>query len=215
MANSINSPYYLDPADTGRGSSASLQSGLPVISEGLDSVRAYQFEIHFELPSIVPDPQGKLTLAAKQVTAAGFSTEDIEVHRVNDKVFYPGKGSSEELTVTFDNFYQPKIANALWTWFSTIFDPTNGKYYSEVQGNSPQQAPINGWKAQRATIVHLDAQGQPLMETRLFGVYPKSWKTAEFNYSTNDFHTIEMVFRYDFMEHVTFGAPVGSALNSN
>lgn len=215
MANSINSPYFLDPADTGRGSAGALQSGLPVISEGLDSVRAYQFEIHFELPSIVPDPQGKLTLAAKQVTAAGFTTEDIEVHRVNDKVFYPGKASSEELTVTFDNFYQPKIANTLWTWFSTIYDPTNGKYYSEVQGNSPQQAPVNGWKAQRATIVHLDAQGQPLMETRLFGVYPKSWKTAEFNYSTNDFHTIEMVFRYDFMEHVTFGAPVGAALNSN
>ena len=214
MANSINSPYYLDPADTGRGSSASLQSGLPVISEGLDSVRAYQFEMHFELPSIVPDPQGKLTLAAKQVTAAGFTTEDIEVNRVNDKVFYPGKASPEELTVTFDNFYQPKVANTLWTWFSTIYDPTNGKFYTEVAGNSPQQAPVNGWKAQRATIVHLDAQGQPLMETRLFGVYPKSWKTAEFNYSTNEFHTIEMVFRYDFMEHVTFGAPVGSALNS-
>ena len=93
MANSINSPYYLDPADTGRGSAGALNSGLPVISEGLDSVRAYQFEMHFELPSIVPDPNGKLTLAAKQVTAAGFTTEDIEVNRVNDKVFYPGKAS--------------------------------------------------------------------------------------------------------------------------
>ena len=175
MANSINSPYYLDPADTGRGSAGALNSGLPVISEGLDSVRAYQFEMHFELPPVVADPNGKLTLAAKQVTAAGMSTE---------------------------------------AWFSTIYDPTNGKYYTEVQGSSPQQAPVNGWKAQRATIVHLDAQGQPLMETRLFGVYPQSWKTAEFNYSTNEFHTIEMVFKYDFMEHVTFGAPVGSALNS-
>jgi hypothetical protein len=215
MANSINSPYYLDPTDTGRGSPGALESGLPVISEGLDSVRAYQFEMHFELPPIVADPQGKLTLAAKQVTAVGMSTEAIEVNRVNDKVFYPGKASPEELTVTFDNFYQPKIANTLWKWFSTIYDPTNGKFYTEVAGSSPQQAPVNGWKAQRATIVHLDAQGQPLMETRLFGVYPTSWKTAEFNYSTNEFHTIEMMFRYDFMEHVTFGAPVGSALTSN
>jgi hypothetical protein len=215
MANSINSPYYLDPTDTGRGSPGALESGLPVISEGLDSVRAYQFEMHFELPQVVDDPQGKLTLAAKQVTAVGMSTEAIEVNRVNDKVFYPGKASPEELTVTFDNFYQPKIANTLWKWFSTIYDPTNGKFYTEVAGSSPQQAPVNRWKAQRATIVHLDAQGQPLMETRLFGVYPTSWKTAEFNYSTNEFHTIEMMFRYDFMEHVTFGAPVGSALTSN
>jgi hypothetical protein len=214
MANSINSPFYLDPTDTGRGSAASLNSGLPEISMGLDSVRAYQFEIHFELPSIVADPQGKLTLAAKQVSQAGFTTEDIEVNRVNDKVFYPGKASPEELTVTFDNFYQPKIANTLWKWFSTIYDPTNGKFLTEVANASPETPPTGGWKSQRCTIVSLDAQGQPLMETRLFGVYPKSWKTAEFNYSTNDFHTIEMVFRYDFMEHVTFGAPVGGALAS-
>jgi len=216
MANSINSPYYLDPADTGRGSATALNSGLPTISMGLDSVRAYQFEIHFELPGTITsvDPDGKLTLAAKQVTAAGFSTEAIEVNRVNDKVFYPGKASPEELTVTFDNLYQPKVANALWSWFSVIYDPTNGKYNTETANGSPDSPPVNGWKAQRATIVHLDAQGQPLMETRLFGVYPQSWKTAEFNYSTNEFHTIEMVFKYDFMEHVTFGAPVGGGLNS-
>jgi len=215
MANAINSPYYLDPADTGRGSAGTLNSGLPVISEGLDSVRAYQFEVHFELPSTVnQDPGGKLTLAAKKVTAVGFSTEAIEVHRVNDKVFYPGKASPEEVTVTFDNFYQPKIANTLWQWFSTIYDPTNGKFLTEEANGSPAKPPVGGWKSQRTTIVALDAQGQPLMETRMFGVYPISWKTAEFNYSTNDFHTIEMTFKYDFMEHVTFGAPVGGALAS-
>jgi hypothetical protein len=211
MANAIQSPYYLNPTDTGRGNAGTLNGGLPVISEGLDSVRTYQFEIHFELPSVM-GPDSKLTLAAKQVTSIGFATEDIEVHRVNDKVFYPGKASPQSVTVTFDDFYQPKVANTLWSWFSTIYDPTNGKFYSEVGGVSPQKAPVNGWKSQRATVVSLDAQGNPLMETRLFGVYPKSWKSAEFNYSQNEFHTIEMEFRYDFMEHVTFGAAVGAAL---
>ena len=216
MANSINSPFYNDPADTGRGDSGALNSGLPDISMGLDSVRAYQFEMHFELPGAISasDPNKRLTLAAKQITAVGFTTEDIEVNRVNDKVFYPGKASPEELTVTFDNFYQPKIANTLWSWFSSIYDPTSGKFNSGASNGGPQSPPVNGWKSQRCVIVHLDAQGQPLMETRLFGVYPKSWKTAEFNYATNEFHTIEMVFRYDFMEHVTFGAAVGDALNS-
>jgi hypothetical protein len=195
------------------GQREKVGAGMPIISEGLDSVRTYQFEMHFELPADLTDTdQDKLTLAAKQVSQSGFATEPIEVHRVNDKVYYPGKATPEELTVTFDDFYQPKVANTLWSWFSTIYDPTNGKFYSEVGGSSPQKAPVNGWKSQRATIVALDAQGSPLMETRLFGVYPKSWKSAEFNYSTNEFHTIEMEFRYDFMEHVTFGASVGSAL---
>ena len=183
-------------------------TGLPEISQGLDSVRTYQFELHFELPpDLLDTAQDKLTLAAKQVTSLGFASEPIEVHRVNDKVYYPGKATPEELSVTFDNLYQPKISNLLWSWFSSIYDPTTGKF------NTVREGGLTRWKAQRATIVSLDPHGQPLMETRLFGVFPISWQTAEFNYGTNEFHTIEMKFKYDFMEHVTAGESIpGGAL---
>lgn len=189
MAN-VNSPYFITNDESARREN--LGDGLPVISEGLDSVRVYQFEMHFDMPpGFLPDNQDKFTLACKQISQAGFSTEPIEVHRVNDKVFYPGKASPEELTVTFDNLYKPKISAQLWKWFATIYNPVTGKY----NGNG------GGFKANKAIIVALDAQGQPTQETRLFGVYPISWKTAEFNYGTNEFHTIEMMFKYDFMEH--------------
>tara|TARA_Y100000310_G_scaffold236452_1_gene239615 strand:+ start:289 stop:909 length:621 start_codon:yes stop_codon:yes gene_type:complete len=183
----INTPYYVGNTEATKRD-ADATPGLPVISVGLDSVRAYQFEIHFEMPTGLG--LEKLTLAAKQVTAAGFTTEAIEVHRVNDKVFYPGKASPEELTVTFDNLYDPKVANTLWTWFTTIYNPVKGTF---TEGRK--------WKSEKATIISLDNLGQPTMQTILYGVYPQSWKTAEFNYSTNEFHTIEMVFRYDFMDH--------------
>lgn len=168
---------------------------LPLISQGLDSVRAYQFEIHFILPENLGTGVASehLTLAAKQVGQVGFASEDIEVHRVNDKVFYPGKSSPEPLTVTFDNQYQKKVSETLWNWYKTIYDPTTGTM------NNTQDP--NVFKAQKATIVHLDSKGQPKYETTLFGVYPKKWTTAEFNYGTNEFHTIEMEFRYDFMDH--------------
>jgi len=207
----INSPYFVGN-DAYRNN---LENGLPLISEGLDSVRAYQFEMHFDIPEVVRAAgatigEDFLTLGAKQVTAVGFSTEAIEVNRVNDKVFYPGKASPEELTVTFDNLYQPQIANLLWQWFSAIYDPTNGKY------NSGRTGALGGFKAQRATLVSLDPHGQPLMETRFFGVYPQAWKTAEYNYGQNDFHTIEMTFKYDFMEHVSSSeAAPGGALTSS
>ena len=203
------SPYFIGAGQEGKRNIGDQE--LPVISMGLDSVRTYQFEIHFDLPDLSEMTQNaaesKLTLAAKQVSQVGMSMEPIEVHRVNDKVFYPGKASPENLVVTFDNLYQPKIANLLWQWFSYIYDPTNGKYLTS-EGNEAQ------WKSQRATIVHLDAQGQPLNETRLFGVWPIAWKTAEFNYGSNEFHTIEMTMKYDFMEHVTKDATVGSGLTS-
>jgi len=63
--------------------------------------------------------------------------------------------------------------------------------------------PRGDFKSRELKIYQLDPHGKPLMTTKLFGVYPKSWKTAEFNYSNNEFHTIEMSFRYDFMDQGT------------
>ena len=183
------------------------QDTMPTISTGLDSVRAYQWEMHFGFPKgidveisdagveggAIPFPM-VLTLAAKQVTAVGFASEPIEVNRVNDKMFYPGKATPEELTVTFDNFYKTNggVSVALWKWFQhTTYNPMTGGM-GNVAGK---------FKATHATLMHLDSQGQPDYETTLYGVWPISWKTAEFNYGTNEFHTIEVVFRYDFMDH--------------
>jgi len=181
---------------TSRGKQAHRQNlgdgKLPVISEGLDSVRAYQFEMHFTMPQDLADMGvDSLTLACKSVGNLGFSVEPIEVMRVNDKVFYPGRATPEDLSVTFDNLYNPRIANQLWRWFASIYNPVTGQF----NGNA------GPFKASHAILTQLDAQGQPLMETRLFGVFPTSWKSAEFNYGTNDFNTIEMTFKYDFMEH--------------
>lgn len=151
-------------------------------------------------PDLTDTGVDKLTLAAKSVGNLGFSVEATEVYRVNDKVFYPGRASPEELSVTFDNLYKPQIATQLWRWFSSIYNPVTGKY----NGNG------GNFKAAKAVVTQLDAQGQPLMETRLFGVFPTSWKTSEFNYGTNDFNTVEMNFKYDFMEQVGHNEPFGS-----
>ena len=183
-------PYFITNEKT--AFRESLGDRLPVISQQLDSIRAYQFEMHFEMPAgLVGIPQDKFTLACKQVSQIGFNTEPIKVRRVNDTVYYPGEATPEELTVTFDDLYQPKIASNLWEWFASIYNPVTGKY----NGNG------GDFKANMARLTSLDAQGQPTQETRVFGLYPTSWKTAEFNYGTNEFHTIEMMFRYDFMEH--------------
>ena len=62
--------------------------GLPTVSTDLDSVRAYQFEIHFQgLPGDITN-QTDLTLAAKRVAGLDMKNEAISVDRVNDKLFY-------------------------------------------------------------------------------------------------------------------------------
>lgn len=171
---------------------------LPMVSQDLDSVRAYQWEITFyNVPVAAANGVDRpLTLAAKSVSQTGYTVEDIEVHRVNDKVFYPGKASPDELTVQFDNLYKSKIGSLLFDWIKTIYNPVTGEFEN---GRQVTPGSVVGNFKTVADIVQLDNKGKPMSFTRLYGVYPKSWKQAEFNYSTNEFHTIEVMFRYDFI----------------
>lgn len=187
----IPKPYFIDNT---RG--LAEKNKLPILSTNLDSVRAYQWEVHFQgLPALGDNQGGKsLTLAAKQVTNLGHSVEDIEVHRFNDKVYYPGKANTEEVKITFDNLYQPQMADLLYKWFQGTYNPVDGK------GGVTRSADGTATRLKgTAVVLQLDGQGKVVGGTKLYGIYPKAWKLAEFNYSEqNTFHTIEMSFRYDF-----------------
>jgi len=167
---------------------------LPTLSEGLESYRAFQWEVEITLPAGMGSTNDTvLTLAAKQVTQLGFTSEDIVADRVNDKFYYPGKVTPEEVTITFDNLVRGQLAETLFNWMSTTYDPINGVFTPHfTQGD-----PTGGFKT-RVKIYQLDNTMTPVKMIYLYGAYPKSWKTAEFNYATNEFHTIELALRYDF-----------------
>ena len=161
--------------------------GVPLISSKLDSIRSFQFEVQFfNVPTLDVD-EADYTLAAKSVGPVGFTVDDIPVDRVNDKVFYPGKPSPEEVTITFDNLLAKDTTGHLYLWFQSTYNPATGA----LAGGD--------FKCDKMTILTLDGTANPTREIQLFGVYPKSFKTSEFNYSTNEFHTIEVSFRYDMM----------------
>jgi hypothetical protein len=172
---------------------------LPKISTKLDSVRAYQFEVRFYgLPQEYTNVQRDLTAAAKQVSPVGGSVDDIVVDRLNDKVFYPGKFTPESVTITFDNQLLSDTSPALWNWFKTIYDPITGDMTKLTAPGGPGG---RSFKAQKMTILELDNTNEPHAYIELYGVYPTSVKFSEKNYSTNDFSTIEVSFRYDFIDY--------------
>jgi len=177
--------------------------GLPVISTDLDSVRAYQFEIHFfGLPTTL-STQGaaELTLAAKKVTGIEMSVEPVAVDRVNDRVFYPGRPTPGDLVVTFDNLYLRETASDLWKFFSTIYNPLTGEM---TENSQPGGVAGKTFKADRVEIVQLDNTMTPHATADLYGVWPTKWSAAEFNYSTNDFHSIDVTFKYDFLQQYNY-----------
>ena len=158
--------------------------GLPAISQDLDSIRAYQWEITFYPPAEIEVPIGfskPLTLAAKQVAGLQMAVEDIPVNRVNDIVYYPGRPSFQELEVTFDNLLKTKTGWQLYKYFQTIYDPTTGEMTSTFL-NTPAS-----FKS-KVEIIELNGQMEPVSLIELRGVYPKSFSKAEKNYSTNEFN---------------------------
>jgi hypothetical protein len=183
------------------GRSFTPGAGLPDISTELDSVRAYQFEIHFyDLPADITNVQD-LTLAAKKVVGAEFSVEPMPIDRVNDKVFYPGRPTQGDLTVTFDNLYLRETASDLWKWFTAIYDPVTGEMTKNAQPGGGQG---QTFKTNRVEILQLDNTMTPHSTLELYGVWPSKWTAAEFNYSTNDFHSIDVTFKYDFMSQYDY-----------
>ena len=178
--------------------------GLPTISTDLDSVRAYQFEIHFfGLPEDVTD-ESDLTLAAKKVSGLEMKNEAIVVDRVNDKVFYPGKTTPGELSVDFDNLYLRETSADLYRYFRNIYDPITGEM---TKSSQPGGTAGRSFKAERVEVVMLDNTMTPHSTIELYGVYPMSWAAAEFNYSTNSFHQLTVNFKYDFMNVYNYANP--------
>jgi len=199
---------------------------LPKISTSLDSVRSYQFEVRFhEIPPFANslgnltqglnagtlggaiqaavglaglEQQNVLTTAAKQVSPIGGSVDDIVVDRLNDKVYYPGKYTPENVTITFDNQLLSTATPTLYNWFKTIYDPISG---DAVKLAAPGGPGNRSFKCSKMTIMELDNTNDPHAFIQVYGVYPTTVRFSEKNYSTNDFSTVEVTFRFDFMDY--------------
>ena len=178
--------------------------GLPTVSTDLDSVRTYQFEIHFfGLPEDITNSTD-LTLAAKQVGGLSMKNEVITVDRVNDKLHYPGKTTPGDLSVTFDNLYLRETASDLFRFFKHTYDPVTGEMTKSAQPGG--QAGVT-CKADKVEIVMLDNTLTPHSTIELYGVYPSSWEASEFNYAQSQFHPLTVTFKYDFMNVYNYSNP--------
>jgi len=165
---------------------------IPEISTDLESVRAYQFEVNFRgFPALNADGRG-LTVAAKRVGAISYGVESITLDRLNDRVYYPGKATPEPIEIEFDNLLLKNTTEKLWQTFKEVYSPVTGKMGFRAQ---------NGlrYKGDKMTIIELNNDNVPIGGIELFGVYPEKVSFSEKNYSTSEFSTVAVTFRYDFL----------------
>ena len=182
--------FYNDEDAFGRVISKGSKTDLPKLSTKLDSIRVYQWELEFNPPGALGtgDTRQTYTIAAKQVSELGFAVNDIVAPRVNDKYYYPGKSTPEPMTVTFDNLLEQKAGPLLYQWMQHTYNPLTGEF-----------GDINDSFKSNIIVHQLNGQNEPIASVTLYGAYPNSFKTAEYNYGEENFHTINVVFRYDFL----------------
>ena len=178
----------------------------PKISTTLDVIKNYQFEVEFvDLPPLNGNfPQGNLTIGATKVTAFGMTVDTVEIHRVNDRVYYPGKAKFEPVTITFDNqLLLPQYAH-LWEYIKTVYNPLTGQMYNPATG-ARNAATL---KTAKMKVRTLNGQNAPVSETTFWGVFPMDYKIAELKYSdTNTGSTIDVKFSVDLMDIRTLTQP--------
>jgi len=205
--------------DTGRVVDVAGATAGTELFHRYDSYRSYSWLIRIDgiggvVGSIlsntgIKDPDNVLTLAANKVGQIGYSVENIMVDRVNDKFYYPGRPSTEETVVTFDNLLKGDAAKALFNWMRTTYDPITGTHSNSVVSEISGQIIEGGGGFKRTVdVVLLDHTRKPQWVARLYGCWPKNWRLAEFNYSTNEFHSIEVTLRYDMVGYFKNGDSV-------
>lgn len=172
---------------------------LPTISTDLETVRTYQFEVNFEgFPAVTENDRDgggvDVTVAAKQVGQISYGVESIPLDRLNDKVHYPGKPNYEPVEITFDNLLLKNSSEALWSSFKEVYSPMTGFAGQRLNNGK-------SYKGQRMTIVELNGANEPIASVELFGVYAEKVAFGERNYSTNEFNTITVTFRFDFVNY--------------
>jgi hypothetical protein len=174
---------------------------IPIISTGLDSVKSYQFEVYIDIPTAGPGAEAKeLVLAAHKVTGLDMELDIIEVPRVNDKLYYPARAKMGTCTITFDDQFLTKNGAALWDYLTRMYNPLTG--VAIVDAPAGAATGNTSFKLNSMKIIQLKNDMTPFSETTLYGVFPTSWKSGEFNYTQGtSFHTIDMSFKYDFMSH--------------
>jgi len=170
---------------------------LPQISSDLETIRTYQFEVNFQgFPGMTENQNrpGDVTVAAKQVGQITYGVDSIALDRLNDKVHYPGKVTYEPVEITFDNLLLKNSTEALWECFKEVYSPVTGK--AGFRGGNGTK-----YKGEKMTIVEMNGDNVPVAGVELFGVYPEKVAFSEKNYSTNEFSTVTVTFRFDFMNY--------------
>lgn len=174
--------------------------------------RKYRWTFVLQSPCGGTIPEHTVKLAARP----NLTIEETEINFLHGKMWIPGKGTWETITVTYyDLGNDGGSLTGLWSWLATVYDftdPVNLKQASKRGGTGirggqvgtqigavptiQQRGAGSGGYAGIGTLVLFDGCGEPMERWTLGGVWPQAINFGELDYSSSEEVTIELTLRY-------------------
>jgi hypothetical protein len=159
--------------------------------------------------SIFTDCQGAIPPQfVKLASRPNLTIEETEINFLHGKMWIPGKGSWETITITYYDLGGASVAagmTALYSWLATVYNFTNAGFrqgVTRLSQSSKRGTPAfglptgQGGYAGTGVLDLYDGCGTS-METWMMGnMWPQAINFGELDYSSSEEVTMELTLRY-------------------
>lgn len=140
----------------------------------------------------------------KLASRPNLTIEETEINFMHGKMWIPGKGSWETITVTYYDVAGAGSSGsmgALYSWLATVYNFTQQgavrMSQSSIRGTNPYGGPTaRGGYAAVGTLDLYDGCGTSLETWVLGNMWPQAVNFGELDYSSSEEVTIELTLRY-------------------
>jgi hypothetical protein len=179
-------------------SSPAFQMGLGKLA-GPDLVFKRKYRWTFQIfPSCgnQPIPAHFVKLASRP----NLTIEETEINFLHGKMWIPGKGTWETITVTYYDIGNAGAGmTALFSWLATVYNFTDpdGLHQSSKRGTGPG----SGGYAGQGILLLYDGCGVTMESWELANMWPQAVNFGELDYSSSEEVTIELTLRYSEVKY--------------
>ena len=142
------------------------------------------------------------TAFVKVANRPNLTIEQTEINYLHGKMWIPGKGTWETLTVGYYDMGGTDAAQmqSLWNWLVSIYDFTNAASLKQTskRGNDGNDS---GW-AGVGTLTMYDGTGTEMEHWTLKNMWPATINFGDLDYGSSEVATIDLTLRFSEAEWV-------------
>ena len=134
------------------------------------------------------------TYFVKLASRPNLTIEETEINYLNGKMWIPGKGTWETITVTFYDISDGGVGiTSLYNWLATTYDFTDP---IGLKQSSKIGTPNSGGYSADGYLNLFDGCGTNMETWILSNMFPQAVNFGELDYSSSEEVTIEVTLRY-------------------